>query len=81
MPTYTICATSGDDSNDGLTKPFLTIQRAANIALPGDTILVQPGIYRERVSPIKGGTATAPITYISAVPNNCLLYTSPSPRD
>ena len=73
MPTYTICATSGDDSNDGLIKPFLTIQRAANIALPGDTILVQPGIYRERVSPMKGGTSTAPITYISAVPNKAII--------
>lgn len=73
MPTYTICATSGDDSNDGIIKPFLTIQRAATIAVPGDTILVQPGIYRERVCPMKTGTATAPITYISAVPNKAII--------
>jgi hypothetical protein len=73
MPTYTVCATSGDDCNDGITKPFLTIQRAAEIALPGDTVLVQPGIYRERVSPTKSGTSTAPITYISAVPNEAII--------
>ena len=50
MATYTVCATSGDDCNDGITKPFLTIQRAAEIASPGDTVLVQPGIYRAGLS-------------------------------
>ena len=73
MPTYTICATSGNDTNDGIIKPFLTIQCAANIAGPGDTILVKPGIYRERVSPMKTGTSTAPITYISEVPNEAII--------
>ncbi len=46
----------GDDHNEGtLAKPFRTIQRAANLAQPGDVVLVHAGIYRERVNPPHGG--------------------------
>ena len=65
--TYYVSIENGADSNSGTTEsqPFKTIQRAADIAIAGDTILVAPGIYRERVSPVCGGTSTAPITYRS----------------
>ena len=36
------------DGNGQKTHPFKTIQAAANIAQPGDTVLVAPGIYRGR---------------------------------
>jgi hypothetical protein len=53
-------AKTGSDSNDGGKKsPFLTIQRAADIALPGDVITVYEGVYRERVTPLQGGTSDA----------------------
>lgn len=45
--------------------PFKTIQEAANIALPGDEVLVFPGIYREAVRPINGGEKGKPIVYKS----------------
>ena len=46
----------GDDHNQGtLAKPFRTIQRAANLAQPGDVISVHAGIYRERINPPRGG--------------------------
>lgn len=35
--------------------PFPTIGMAAKIAVPGDTVLVHDGIYRESVNPINGG--------------------------
>ncbi|MGH9755743.1 MAG: right-handed parallel beta-helix repeat-containing protein, partial [Blastocatellia bacterium] len=39
-------STIGSDSNPGSeTKPFRTIQRAANIVNPGDTVIVENGIY------------------------------------
>jgi hypothetical protein len=46
--------------------PFLTINQAASLAQPGDTILVRAGIYRERVNPRRGGEPTQPITYLAA---------------
>jgi alpha-N-arabinofuranosidase len=51
-------AKHGDDSNAGsMAKPLLTIQRAADLAQPGDTITVHAGVYREEVSPPRGGTS------------------------
>lgn len=44
--------------NDGsLANPFRTISAAAAVAQPGDIITVHGGIYRERVSPPRGGTS------------------------
>ncbi len=46
----------GNDKNSGLVDaPFLTIQAAANIAVPGDVIIVHEGIYREEITPPRGG--------------------------
>ncbi len=49
-------AKTGNDKNPGtIDKPLLTIQAAANIAQPGDIITVHKGIYRERITPPRGG--------------------------
>ncbi|MEQ9290050.1 MAG: right-handed parallel beta-helix repeat-containing protein [Cyclobacteriaceae bacterium] len=42
----------GDDSNEGTaTAPFLTIQRAANEMLEGETCIIGEGVYRETINP------------------------------
>ncbi len=47
---------NGNDRYPGTKeKPLLTIQRAANLARPGDTITVYSGIYREYINPPRGG--------------------------
>ncbi|HZN67639.1 MAG TPA: carbohydrate-binding protein [Tepidisphaeraceae bacterium] len=57
-------STSGSDSNAGsLARPFRTIQRAANLAQPGDTVLVRGGTYRETVRPTRSGSGSSPITF------------------
>ncbi|NKY38214.1 DUF1565 domain-containing protein [Cellulomonas septica] len=61
-------AVTGSDLADGSAEaPFRTITRAAQAALPGDTVAVHEGVYREWVNPPRGGTVDAPITYQAAV--------------
>jgi parallel beta-helix repeat protein len=55
------------DSGTGETdRPFRTISAATQQAQAGDTVYVNPGIYRERVSPAQSGTKEAPITWQAA---------------
>ena len=60
----------GSDANTGTdpNKPLRTIQKAADISLPGDLVLIQPGIYRESVSVSVSGTANQPIVFRGAGP-------------
>lgn len=59
---------SGSDRMDGSQDhPFLTINHAAQLAMPGDTVIIGGGIYRERVDPKNGGTGNNQrITYRAA---------------
>jgi alpha-N-arabinofuranosidase len=62
LTAQTLCArefqvsVKGDDQNDGTAaRPFRTISAAARVAQPGDVITVHEGVYRERISPPRGG--------------------------
>ncbi len=57
---------AADDNPGTAEKPFRTINAAAQVAQPGDTVLVRAGVYRERVSPARGGSAETPIVYQAA---------------
>ncbi len=59
---------TGNDKNPGtLESPYYTIQAAANIAQPGDIIVVYKGVYRERITPPRGGESDSKrITYRAA---------------
>jgi alpha-N-arabinofuranosidase len=61
-------STFGDNSNPGTAAaPFRTINHAAQLAMPGDTVTVREGEYREWVRPARGGTSDAMrITYRAA---------------
>ncbi len=51
-------APRGNDANPGtLAAPLRTIQRAANLAQPGDVITVHAGVYRECIQPPRGGAS------------------------
>lgn len=55
--TYTVKASGGS---------FATIQECATVAIEGDTCIVDPGTYDERVTPAHSGTAGNPITFQAA---------------
>lgn len=58
---------SASDANPGSDcLPFLTIQAAASLAGPGDRVEIHEGIYRERVSPVRGGVSGSPILFEAA---------------
>ena len=46
---------ASDGNNGSEDAPFKTISRAADVSLPGDTVLVAKGVYREHVSPRHSG--------------------------
>ncbi len=51
-------ALHGQDAHPGTAaQPLRTIQRAADLAQPGDTITVHAGTYRERINPPRGGVS------------------------
>ena len=49
-------AKSGNDNHTGsMESPVLTIQEAANRAMPGDIVIIHGGIYREKIIPPRAG--------------------------
>jgi hypothetical protein len=64
--TYYI-RTDGSDSNTGLANSaggaWLTIQKAANTVVAGDTVEIQAGTYLEDVTETTDGSSGSPITY------------------
>lgn len=65
--TYHVAKNGNDWQEGSKDKPFLTISMAAEIAMPGDTIVVHEGVYREWVKPENSGTGEMDrITYEAA---------------
>ncbi len=62
--TYYVAKT-GSDSNIGSnsSSPFLTIGHAAEVAVAGDTVIVEDGTYVEAVTVNHSGTSTSPIIF------------------
>ena len=52
---YYVAKTGNDNACGSKEQPFLTISRAAEVAVAGDTVTVHAGVYREWVSPANGG--------------------------
>lgn len=70
---YYVDANAVLDGNGTKEKPFKRIQQAADVALPGDEVLVAPGVYREYVSPVHAGEENARITYTSTTPLGAVI--------
>ncbi|MBQ7109516.1 MAG: carbohydrate-binding protein [Clostridia bacterium] len=66
--TYYVAQTenASDDNTGSISSPFKTLGEAAERAQAGDTVIVREGVYRETLTPLNSGTATAPITFKAA---------------
>ena len=56
---YHVSPTGNDAASGDMATPFRTINRAAQLALPGDTVTVHRGTYREWINPLNGGESDA----------------------
>ena len=70
---YYVNAKASRDGNGSKEMPFRRINDAAQIALPGDEILVAPGVYREAVRPRHAGTEDRRIVYRSQEPLGAVI--------
>ena len=75
MPSEFHVSTIGSDDADGSEeRPFRTINRAADLAMPGDTVVVHGGEYREWVQPRRGGLSDLRrITYTAATGEHVVI--------
>ena len=53
--------------------PYRTINEAVKAAMPGDCILVMPGVYHEDISPIRSGEEGNPIVFKSVEPLQAVI--------
>lgn len=60
--TYYVAVT-GSDTNSGksLTAPFKNFAKAMQVVAPGDTVLIDDGVYNQKLQPITNGTQSKPI--------------------
>ncbi len=70
---YYVNVNAAQDGDGSKENPFGRIQDAANKAVPGDEVVVAPGIYRESVNPINGGTEDARIVYRSETARGAVI--------
>jgi hypothetical protein len=69
--TYHVSANhpaASDDNPGAADLPWRTIQRAAEALQPGERVLIGEGVYRERVTPPRGGTGPNAMICYEAAP-------------
>lgn len=65
---------SGNDLHEGdAAKPLRTISAAAQLARPGDVVTVHEGVYRERISPPRGGESDRKRIVYQAAPGERVI--------
>ena len=57
---YHVKPTGSDAACGDAEHPFATISKAAQMASPGDMVIVHEGAYREQVDPKRGGLTAEP---------------------
>jgi hypothetical protein len=74
LPRELIVSTDGDDMSAGTAeKPFRTIQRAADAAVPGDSVTIRGGTYAEAVRLTTSGSYFGRSITIQAAPGQAVV--------
>ncbi len=70
---YYVDIKAEEGGNGSKDRPFRYINEAAALAVPGDEVLVYPGIYRENVNPVRGGSEYEQIVYRSVEKHGAVI--------
>ncbi len=72
----------GHDWNTGQTidHAVTTIGRAARLVLPGDTVVILPGIYREQIRVRHGGRSGKPVVFRAQQPGTVVITSEAPPQ-
>ncbi|MBC7845632.1 MAG: right-handed parallel beta-helix repeat-containing protein [Flavobacterium sp.] len=73
---YLYVSTTGNDANDGsINLPFLTINKAAQVAIAGDVVIIKSGTYSPTSSIVvaNSGTSSAPITFFAEIKDAVII--------
>ena len=62
---YYVSPQGSDAAFGTLTRPFRTISKATSLMKPGDTCIVNGGVYRETVRPSSSGTFKKPLRFVA----------------
>lgn len=82
MAEYHVAKTGSDTGKGTINDPFLTINKAASVAVAGDTITVHEGVYREWVNPKhKGLSDKRRIVYQAAEGEKVIIKGSEEIKD
>ncbi len=80
MPsTYHVCGTCGNDTNDGTTAAWLTIDKSTSVADDDDVVKWHSGTYREKPVCDNNASVGHPITF-QAVPDEPCPFCTVPPR-
>jgi parallel beta-helix repeat protein len=66
---------TSDDNDGSKERPFLTIQRAAEVAGPGDMVLIHEGTYRETVRPFNSGRSEKEMIFFKGAEGEKVIVT------
>ena len=61
--TYYVSKNGNNNSTGSLLNPWLTIQKASNTMIAGDTVLIRKGLYKERVTVMNSGSKNGNIVF------------------
>ena len=71
--TIVVSATASAGGSGTAESPFRTVTEACGLASAGDTVLLEDGVYRECLTPVRSGTSDRPIVFAALHPGQVTI--------